>query len=154
MSEVEKKLEELGIKLSGVPKPVAAYVPYTVAGNIIFISGNLPIVKGELKYKGRLGDEISLEDGKEAARLAAINAISALRAAAAGNLDAVELIVRIEGFVASTPEFTDHPKVVNGASELILEVFGDAGRHSRFAVGCSSLPLGTPVEIGMIAKLK
>ena len=151
MPQIEKKLEELGITLPEVARPVAAYVPYVVAGNFVFISGNLPVEKGALKYKGRLGADISLEDGVQAARLCAINAIAALKAAVGGDLEKVEKIVRVEGFVASTPEFEAHPKVINGASELIIGVFGEKGAHSRFAVGCASLPLGAPVEVGMIA---
>ena len=153
MGEVENKLKAMGITLPDVPKPVAAYVPYVVAGNMVFVSGNLPMEKGELKFKGRLGADVSVEEGAKAARLAAINAIAALRGAA-GDLDRVVRIVRLEGFVASTPEFDAQPKVVNGASELVIEAFGERGRHSRFAVGCVSLPLGAPVEIGLIAQIE
>lgn len=153
MSSVEKKLEAMGITLPEVARPVAAYVPWVTADKMVFVSGNLPTEKGELKYKGRLGDNVSLEDGASAARLAAVNAIAALKAAV-GDLDKVKRIVRVEGFVASTPEFNSQPGVVNGASQLILEAFGDAGAHSRFAVGCVSLPLGAPVEIGLIAQIE
>lgn len=153
MGEVENKLKAMGITLPDVPKPVAAYVPYVVAGKMVFVSGNLPMEKGEMKFKGRLGADVSVEEGAKAARLAAINAIAALLSAA-GDLDRVVRIVRLEGFVASTPEFDAQPKVVNGASELVIEAFGERGRHSRFAVGCASLPLGAPVEIGLIAQIE
>ena len=153
MSEVENRLAAMGVALPDVPKPVAAYVPFVVAGNLVFVSGNLPVEKGELKFRGRLGAEVSVEEGAKAARLAAVNAIAALRGAV-GDLDRVKRIVRIEGFVASTPEFDAQPKVVNGASELVLEAFQERGRHSRFAVGCASLPLGAAVEIGLIAEVE
>lgn len=151
MSKIEQKLEAMGIVLPEVAKPVAAYVPYVVEGKFVFVSGQLPMEKGELKRKGKLGAEVTVEDGAKAARICAINGIAALKAAAGGNLDRVKQIVRVEGFVASTPEFDAQPKVVNGASELLVEVFGDKGKHSRFAVGCASLPLGASVEIGLIA---
>lgn len=153
MSEVEKRLEVLGIRLPEVSKPVASYVPYVVFGNFVFVSGNLPFESGELKIKGRLGEGVSLEEGIRAARICAVNALASLKHAV-GDLDKVAAIVRVEGFVASTPEFDQHPKVVNGASELIVQVFGEKGVHSRFAVGCASLPLGAPVEIGLIAAVE
>lgn len=153
MSEIEKRLESLGIKLPEVSKPVASYAPYVVFGNFVFVSGNLPFEGGELKIKGKLGEQVSLEEGIKAARICAINALASLKSAV-GNLDKVNRILRVEGFVASTPDFDQHPKVVNGASELVVQVFGERGTHSRFAVGCASLPLGAPVEIGLIAGLK
>lgn len=153
MSEIEKRLESLGIKLPEVSKPMASYVPYVVFGNFVFVSGNLPFEGGELKIKGKLGEQVSLEEGIKAARICAINALASLKSAV-GNLDKVNRILRVEGFVASTPDFDQHPKVVNGASELVVQVFGERGTHSRFAVGCASLPLGAPVEIGLIAGLK
>lgn len=153
MSEIEKRLESLGIKLPEVSKPVASYVPYVVFGDFVFVSGSLPFEDGELKIKGRLGEQVSLEDGIKAARICAINALASLKSAV-GNLDKVSRILRLEGFVASHPDFDQHPKVVNGASELIVQVFGEKGAHSRFAVGCASLPLGAPVEIGLIAGLE
>jgi len=153
MSEVEQKLKAMGITLPDVPKPGAKYVPSVVAGDLVFVSGNLPTEKGELKFRGRLGEDVSVEEGAKAARLAAINAIAALRGAV-GDLDRIAGIVRLEGFVASAPGFTDQHLVVNGASALVLEVFGERGAHSRFAVGCASLPLGTPVEIGLIARIR
>lgn len=149
----EQKLKELGITLPEVAKPVAAYIPAIRSGSTVYSSGQLPMVSGALKYKGRLGDNISLEDAYQAARICALNALAAV-CSVAGGIDAIEKIVRITGYVSSTPEFTDQPKVVNGASELMLAIFGDAGRHARSAVGVSALPLGAPVEVELIVQLK
>lgn len=150
MAEIEKRLESLGIKLPRVSIPVASYVPYVLFGNLVFVSGNLPFENGELKIKGKLGEQVSVEDGIKSARICAVNALASLKDAL-GDLDRVTRIVRVEGFVASVPEFDEHPKVVNGASELLVQVFGDKGAHARFAVGCASLPLSSPVEISLIA---
>ena len=148
-----QKLKELGLTLPEVAKPVAAYIPAVRTDSIVYSSGQLPMAAGTLKYKGRMGDNISLEEADEAARMCAMNALAAV-CAEAGGIDAIERIVRVTGYVNSTPEFTEQPKVVNGASELMLAIFGDAGRHARSAVGVSSLPLGAPVEVELIVKLK
>lgn len=149
----EEKLQELGLTLPDVAKPVAAYVPWVRTGNLVFISGQLPTKDGALVYAGKVGSDLTVEQGYEAAGRAAVNALAALREAAGGSLDNVTRIVRLEGWVASAAGFTDQPKVVNGASELIGDVFGDAGKHARAAVGANELPLNTPVEIALIAEV-
>ena len=148
---IEKHLSELGIILPEAPHPLAAYVPAARSGNLLFVSGQLCLVNGELSHKGRLGREISPAQGYEAARLAAINSLAIVKQEL-GSLDRVKRVVKVMGFVASEPDFYDQPKVVNGASELLAEVFGDQGRHARSAVGVNSLPLNTPVEIEVIVE--
>ncbi|MBN1900973.1 RidA family protein [Candidatus Sumerlaeota bacterium] len=149
----EEKMKELGIILPEMAAPVAAYIPFVKVGDLVFTAGQIAVVKGELKYKGKLGREISLEQGYESARICALNALAIVKKAA-GSLDNVEQIVKITGFVNSAEEFTDQPKVVNGASELMKGVFGEAGLHARSAIGVSSLPLGASVEVEMIVKLR
>lgn len=150
---VAARLAELGIDLPEAPAPVANYAPFVISGKLLFLSGQLPLAKGELRFKGRLGVEVSLDEGYQAARLAAINMIAQVRAACGGDLERVARVVKLGGFVACAPDFTDHPKVVNGASDLIAQVFGDKGRHARFAVGAPSLPLGACVEVDGIVEL-
>lgn len=149
----EAKLKELGLALPRVPSPVASYVPAVLTDKYIYTSGQLPFVGGELKYRGKLGEEITEAQGCEAARLCAINCLSAVRELA-GSLDNVERIVKVTGFVSSAPGFVNQPKVINGASELLGEIFGEAGRHARAAVGVSELPLGAAVEVEMVVKIK
>ena len=149
---VEARLRELGITLPEAAAPAANYVPYVVAGNLVFVSGQLPMEGGKVAFTGRLGDGLSLEEGQRAARLCGLNLIAQVKAAC-GDLDRVRRVVRLGGFVASAPEFTDHPKVVNGASDLMVEVFADAGRHSRAAVGVAALPLDAAVEIDGIFEI-
>jgi enamine deaminase RidA (YjgF/YER057c/UK114 family) len=144
---IETRLAELGIELPAVTSPAANYIPYTRSGNLIFISGQITMLNGELQYKGRLGDNVTLEDGQKAARVCALNLIAQLKAACDGDLDRVSQVVRLGGFVSCTPDFTDQPLVINGASDVMVEVFGDKGRHARAAVGCPSLPLDTAVEV-------
>ncbi len=146
---IDSKLKSLGIDLPQAAAPAANYVPWVISGNQVFVSGQLPMEAGKIAVAGRLGDNVSLEDGQRAARLCAIN-ILAQAEAALGDLDRVTRIVRLGGFVASADRFTDQPKVVNGASDLMVEVFGDAGRHARAAVGVNTLPLGVAVEIDAI----
>jgi enamine deaminase RidA (YjgF/YER057c/UK114 family) len=148
---IEKRLTELGITLPEAPRPVAAYVPAVSSGNLLFVSGQLCLVNGELLSKGRVGREVSLKQGYEAARIAAINSLAIVNQEL-GSLDKVKRVVKVVGYVASDPDFYDQPKVVNGASELLAEVFGDQGRHARSAVGVNSLPLNTPVEIEVIVE--
>ena len=145
----EARLIELGIVLPDLPKPLGSYVPFVRTGNLIFISGMLPLKDGKLISQGKLGAEISVEEGALLARTAAINALAVLKKAA-GSLDNVARCVKVTGFIASAPGFTDQPAVVNGASELMTEVFGDAGRHARAAVGASVLPMDSPVEVEFI----
>ena len=146
---IDNKLHGLGIDLPQAAAPAANYVPWVISGNQVFISGQLPMEAGKIAVAGRLGDDVYLEDGQRAARLCAINILAQAKAAL-GNLDRVTRIVRLGGFVASADSFTDQPKVVNGASDLMVEVFGDAGRHARAAVGVNALPLGVAVEIDAI----
>lgn len=149
----EAKLQEMGIHLPDAPKPVAAYVPFTRSGDLVFTSGQICMENGQLKYKGKVGKDLTPEEGYQAARLCAINTLAVLRAAV-GSLDNVVQIVKVVGFVNSTPGFSAQPAVVNGASELYQQVFGDAGRHARSAVGASELPLDSAVEVEIIARVK
>ncbi len=142
---VAARLTELGIVLPNPPAPVAAYVPFVRAGNLLFISGQIPTVAGKVQYTGKLADTVNLADGQAAARLCAINLLA--QAQAAVGLDAVVRVVKLTGFVACVPEFTEHPQVINAASELLQTVFGESGRHARAAVGAPSLPLDSSVEI-------
>ena len=146
-TSIARRLQELGIEL---PAPAAAagnYVPVARSGNLVFVSGQLPIAGGTVRYKGRLGAGLGLEDGQAAARLCGINILAQVRAACDGDLERIVRCVRLGGFVACTPEFTDHPQVVNGASDLMVAVLGEAGRHARAAVGVPSLPLDAAVEV-------
>ncbi|EPY02759.1 RidA family protein [Magnetospirillum fulvum] len=150
---VDSRLAELGLVLPTPAASVANYLPYVISGSLVFVSGQLPLVDGKVTVTGRLGADVSLEDGQKAARQCAINLLAQARAAAGGDLDRVIRLVRLGGFVASTPDFTDQPKIVNGASDLMVEVLGDAGRHSRAAVGVASLPLNAAVEIEAVFEL-
>jgi enamine deaminase RidA (YjgF/YER057c/UK114 family) len=147
---IETRLRDLGIELPGASGPVANYVPFVQYRDLLFIAGQLPRWEGEIRSVGALGRELSVEDGRQAARLCALNVLAHVRAALRGDLDRVRRCVRIAGFVTSAPGFSDHPRVLDGASELIVEVFGDAGWHARTAVGVSTLPLGASVEIEAI----
>lgn len=149
---IEERLRELGIELPAAPAAIAAYVPVRVTGRLAYVSGQVPLVDGRPLHPGKVGDTVTIEQGAEAARRCALQALSALRAAL-GSLDLVRGIVQVTAFVASGTAFTDQPKVANGASELLVEVFGEAGRHSRVAVGVAELPLGVPVEIAVIVEL-
>jgi enamine deaminase RidA (YjgF/YER057c/UK114 family) len=151
----EAKLEKKGIELPDVAEPVADYVPAVRTGaNTVYVSGQLPTDEdGELLAEGRVGDDVSVKEAEQAAQRCAVNVLAAVKDEI-GDLSKVRRVVRVEGFVASADDFTDQPSVVNGASELFGDVFGDAGRHSRFAVGCNVLPLDTPVEIGAIVEVE
>ncbi|MDJ0611769.1 MAG: RidA family protein [Kiloniellales bacterium] len=151
--QIDARLAELGIELPEAAAPVANYVPYVVTGNLVFVSGQVTIEGGEFKYVGKLGQDLDVETGAKAARLCALNIISQLKAACGGDLDRVQRIVKLGGFVNSAPDFTDQPKVINGASDLMVEVFGDKGRHSRAAVSAGSLPVGVSVEIDCVAEI-
>lgn len=150
MATAAERLAELGISIPSAPKPVAAYVGFVRQGDLVFVSGQLPFVDGKLAVTGLLGRDVSLEDGAKAARICAINLISQAAAACEGDLERVLRVVRLGGFVASTPDFIDHPKVVNGASELIGAVFGERGQHARAAVGVAALPMNAAVEVEAI----
>ena len=154
MSEtVADRLRALGIELPAPAAAVANYIPVRISGNLAIVSGQLPMQAGAVRYQGKLGAGVSVEDGQAAARLCAINLLAQLHAAC-GGLDRIAACLRLGGFVACTPEFTDHPKVVNGASDLMVGVLGDAGRHARAAVGVPSLPLDAAVEVDGMFELR
>jgi|YNPMSStandDraft_1061717.scaffolds.fasta_scaffold32634_3 enamine deaminase RidA (YjgF/YER057c/UK114 family) len=150
---VEEKLNQLGIVIPEAPKPLAAYVPSIKIENFVFTSGQLPIKDGQLLFKGKVDETVSIEQAKEAAKICAINCLSAVKNSIS-SLDNIEQIVKVVVFVASTPTFTQQPAVANGASEFLLEIFGENGKHARSAVGVAALPLDAPVEIEMICKIK
>ncbi|MEU8268243.1 RidA family protein [Sphaerisporangium sp. NPDC049002] len=153
MSTPEERLAELGLTLPEVVKPLAAYVPAIRTGNYIYTSGQLPMVDGKLAVTGKVGAEVDPDQAKEQARICGLNALAAV-ASVAGDLSQIVRIVKVVGFVASAPGFTGQPHVVNGASELLGEVLGDAGRHARSAVGVAALPLDASVEVELIAEVR
>jgi enamine deaminase RidA (YjgF/YER057c/UK114 family) len=148
----QERLAALGLTLPEVTAPVAAYVPAVRSGNLIYTAGQVPIVDGQLLAAGKVGDRVSPTEAAVLARTCALNALAAA-VSVAGSLSAIKRIVKVTGFVASAPDFTGQSQVVNGASELLLEVFGEAGRHARSAVGMAALPLDSPVEVELIAEV-
>jgi enamine deaminase RidA (YjgF/YER057c/UK114 family) len=151
---IKKRLKELAIELPVRPSPVANYVSYVQTGNLLFVSGQLPFTPGNIEqFQGMAGSTLSLADARAGARAAAINVVAVLDAALEGDLDRVTRVVKITGFVNSTAAFVDHPEVINGASNLFVEVFGDAGRHARAAVGVSSLPRNAVVEVEAVFEI-
>jgi enamine deaminase RidA (YjgF/YER057c/UK114 family) len=150
--KIDSRLAELGITLPEATAPVANYVAFVQSGNLVHVSGQITMENGELKFVGKLGKDYGVEEGQKAARLCALNLIAQVRAAV-GDLDRVSRVVKLNAFVNSAPEFTDQPKVVNGASDTMVEVFGEAGKHARSAVGVASLPLGVAVEIDGIFEI-
>lgn len=152
MSSIAARLQQLGITLPMPPKPVAAYVPAVRSGSLIFVSGQIPFREGKLICSGPVPSQVSIEEARAAARQCALNALAIL-AAEVRDLDSIQRIVRLGVFVCSDPGFTDQPKVANGASELLVEIFGESGRHARAAVGSVALPLGATVEVEMIAEV-
>jgi len=152
--DAEKRIEELGFKLPSPPQPIASYIPAVTTGNLIFTSGILPIENGQIKTKGKIGyEELSIEDGYVAARISTLNALSIIKDKI-GDLDRIEKIVKLTGYINSSLGFTDQPKVLNGASELLVSIFADRGKHARVAVGVSDLPMNSPVEIELIVEVK
>ncbi|MGA7720456.1 MAG: RidA family protein [Ignavibacteriaceae bacterium] len=149
----EDTINELGLLLPEPPKPLAVYVPAVRIANLVFTSGQLPTENGVLKIKGKVGAQVSVEDGVKAAEICALNCLSVIKGVT-GNLDKIEQVVKITAFVNSADYFTGQPKIANGASELIVKIFGDKGKHARSAVGVSELPLDAPVEIEMIVRVK
>jgi enamine deaminase RidA (YjgF/YER057c/UK114 family) len=149
---IEKRLDALNIILPSPPKPVGSYVAVVITGKLAFVSGQIPIKDGKVIYAGKVSRDLSVEDAQKAARLSVINALAQLKAEL-GSLDRISKIVKVSGFVNSPPEFTDQPKVINGASDLLFEIFGQKGQHTRIAVGVSSLPLNSAVEIDLIAEI-
>jgi enamine deaminase RidA (YjgF/YER057c/UK114 family) len=152
MSNIENKIKELGLQLPEPPKPLAAYIPAKQTGNLVFTAGQLPMVNGEIILKGLLGQDVEIEPAYNAAKICTLNALSAIKGVI-GDLDKIKQVVRVVGYVASVPTFTQQPAVVNGASELLLEVFGDKGKHARSAVGMAVLPLNAAVEIELTVEI-
>lgn len=153
-SKIETRLSQLGITLPPPGAPGGNYVPFVVAGELAFMAGQVAREAGKMKYTGKVGRDLTVEQGQAAARLCAVNLLAQLKAACGGDLDRVERCVRLGGFVNSPPEFTEHPKVVNGASDLIVEVFGERGQHARTAVGVAALPMDSAVEVEAVFQLK
>jgi enamine deaminase RidA (YjgF/YER057c/UK114 family) len=151
--KIESRLRELGIELPQASAPVANYVPYTTSGNLVIVSGQVSVRGGKPEFVGKLGRDIDVASGQQAARLCALNVVAHLKNACGGDLDRVRRVLRLGGFVNCTPEFTEMPQVVNGASNLMVEIFGDAGKHARAAVGVASLPLGVAVEVEAMFEL-
>ena len=149
----ESKLSELKLSLPDAPKPVAAYIPAKQTGNLVFTAGQLPMVNGELISKGLLGQDVEIDEANKAARICTLNALAAIKGVI-GDLDRIKQIVRVVGYVASVPTFTQQPAVVNGASELLLEIFGENGKHARSAVGMAVLPLNASVEIELTVEVE
>ena len=151
--QIITRLNELGIELPEVPAPAGNYVPYVISGNLVFISGQITLWNEELRFVGKVGVDLSLKEGIEAARLCGLNLIAQARHAAGGDLDNIRRVIKLGGFVNTSANFKEHPKVINGASDLMVEVFGKSGVHSRFAVGAADLPLGVAVEIDGVFEL-
>lgn len=150
---IEENIKQLGFELPEVAKPLAAYIPAKRVGNLVMTSGQVPIVKGEMKYSGKIGSDLSEEDGQKAAEICALNCLAAIKSVI-GSLDYIEEVVKLTVFVNSANDFTAQPKVANGASELIGKIFGEKGQHVRSAVGVNQLPLNAAVEIEMIVRVK
>ena len=151
--KIEKKLEEMGYSLPPTPTPAGAYIPLRRTGNLVYISGQGSMVEGELKYAGKVGSDVTEEEGYEASRISVINLLSILKSAI-GDLDKVVQVINLHGFVNSAPGFVRQPMVINGASEFLVDLFGEKGRHSRCALSCNELPFDTPVEIEMIVEVE
>ena len=149
----ESRLEELGIELPATPAPAGAYVPATRAGNLVFTAGQLPLEAGEVTLRGKVGDTVSVEEARDAARLCAMNALAAA-STQTGGVAGISRIVKVTGFVASAPGFNEQPQVINGASEFLGEIFGDAGMHARSAVGVAELPMDAPVEVEIVVEIR
>ncbi len=150
---LEQKLKELGYELPQAAPPAANYVPYVVSGAHVYVAGQIPFLNGQAGFQGRLGDDMDVETAVEAARACGLNILAQVNAAVSGDWSRVVRCVKLGGFVACVPEFTDHPVVINGASDLMAAVMGEAGQHARFAVGASSLPLGVAVEIDAVFEI-
>ena len=152
-AKIESRLKELDIVLPTPPAPVASYVPFVLTGNLAFISGQVTLAADGLKFVGTVGKDLSLEDGRAAARLCAINVVAQLKAACGGDLDRVRRCVKLTVFVNAVPGYAQHPEVANGASDLIVEIFGDAGKHARAAVGAGSLPRNVAAEVEAVFEI-
>jgi enamine deaminase RidA (YjgF/YER057c/UK114 family) len=150
----EENIKNLGLNIPELPKALANYVPYKIVGKTMYISGQAPVQNGELIYKGKVGSDITIEDGIKAARLCVTNIIAAVKTGLEGDWGKLDSFVKLTGFVNCQDDFTDQPKIINGASDMLVEIFGDQGRHARVAVGSNALPLGISVEIDAIVQLK
>ena len=148
---IDEKLKELSIVIPTPPSPAGSYIPVVTTGNLAFVSGQIPMKEGKVVFEGKVPDEQSLESAREAAKICIINGLAQLKANL-GTLDKITRFVRISGFVNSEPDFTEHPKVINAASDLLVEIFGDMAKHSRIAVGVASLPLNSTVEIDIVVE--
>lgn len=153
MGNIEKKLQEMGIDISNAPKPAASYIPAVQTGNLVYTAGQASKKDGILVYKGKLGKDLTVEEGYEAAKISIINCLAVLKGHL-GSLDRIKKVVKLLGFVASTSEFDQQPYVINGASDLLIKIFGEKGKHARSAIGTNILPFGTPVEIEMIVEVE
>jgi enamine deaminase RidA (YjgF/YER057c/UK114 family) len=147
MNEIERRLAEAGIILPDAPAPAANYVPAQMGAGLLFVAGQVPMRDGKIAYVGKLGGGVSLEDGQAAARLCAVNILAQAKKALGGDLSRIKQTLKVQGFVNCTPDFGEHPKVINGASDLLVEALGDAGKHARFALGAPSLPFDATVEV-------
>jgi enamine deaminase RidA (YjgF/YER057c/UK114 family) len=152
MTSVEQKIKDLGLELPETSKPLAAYIPAVQTGNLVFTSGQLPMISGQLAKTGKVGTEVSPEEAKELAKVCALNALAAIKMVI-GDLEKIKRVVKVVGFVSSAPNFTGQPAVINGASEFLGEVLGDRGIHARSAVGVAVLPLDAPVEVELIVEI-
>jgi enamine deaminase RidA (YjgF/YER057c/UK114 family) len=150
---IAARVAELGLRLPAAPSPAANYVPFVVTGNLVYVSGQLPIVDGTVQHLGRAGEGAAIEDGYAAARLCALNVVAQVASAIGDRLSRVKRCVNVTVFVNAIPEFTEHPRIANGASDLLVEIFGDAGRHSRAAVGVGSLPRGALTEVQAVFEI-
>lgn len=153
MGEIDKRLAELGVTVPEPAAPVANYVGWVKTGNLVFTAGQVPLKDGKFLYQGKVGKDVTVEEAAEAAKLCAINIIAQVKVACGGDLDRVKRIVKLVGFVNGVPEFADQPKVINGASDFMVAVFGDKGKHARSAVGAGSLPLNLSVEIEAVVEV-
>jgi enamine deaminase RidA (YjgF/YER057c/UK114 family) len=153
MGKIENRLAEMNITLPEPAVPVANYVPYVITGNLVFISGQVTLEDGEVKYIGKVGADLTVDDGIAAARLCGINILAQLKAACGGDLDRVVQCVKLGGFVNATTDFSQHPKIINGCSDLMIDALGDKGKHARFALGAGSLPLNVAVEIDAVFEI-
>ncbi|MFL2520158.1 MAG: RidA family protein [Alphaproteobacteria bacterium] len=154
MYSFEENIMQLGINIPDMPAPLANYVPYKVSDNVVYVSGQGPVLNGDLMYKGKVNEDISIEDGIKAAELCCINIIAALKKSINGDWNRLDSFLKLGGFVNCKDDFYDQPKIINGASDLLVKIFGDQGRHARFAVGSNALPMNISVEIDAIIKIK
>ena len=153
MNDIDKKLKDLGITIPDAPSPAANYIPYVISGNLVFIAGQVPFENGQINYTGKVGKDIDINKAKEVAKICGLNVISVLKNAVNGDLSKVKKCVKLGIFVSCTNDFHQQPEVANGASDLMVEIFGENGKHARFAVGANSLPRNVPVEVDAIFEI-